>query len=163
MDDADANTLTLILSAGVAQTGQTQATKAAATKALAQVGLSLPTIEKDILDGKLAVDQLAGVLAGAGLDQADTAAVTGLVSAQVTNQRAVAALVGSVAAAASSKNLSLAQETAAVKGGVKTIEDYQTFVAALGYSPADVATLVATEAAALGVPVPAATAAPPLG
>lgn len=163
VDDADANTLTLILSAGVAQTGQTQATKAAATKALAQVGLSLPTIEKDILDGKLAVDQLAGVLAGAGLDQTDAAAVTGLVSAQVTNQRAVAALVGGVAAAASSKNLSLAQETAAVKAGVKTIEDYQTFVAALGYSPADVATLVATEAAALGVPVPAATAAPPLG
>jgi len=155
---ADANTLTLILSSGIANTGSALATKASVNAALAQAGLSLATIEKDVLSGALTEVQLASVLSGAGVSATEQNAILGLVEAQVQNQQAVQALLASVTAAAKAKNLSLAQETAAVKAGVKTISDYQNFVASLGYSPADVATLVATEAAALGVTAPTGTA-----
>jgi hypothetical protein len=159
---ADAATLTLVLSSGIANTGAALATRASVSAALAQVGLSLPTIEKDLLTGALTEVQLASVLSGAGVSATDQNAILGLVQAQVQNQQAVAALLASVTAAAKAKNLSLAQETAAVKAGVKTITDYQNFVAALGYSPADVATLVATESAALGLTsTPAAPPATP--
>lgn len=151
----NAKLLTLSLAAQVKATKVANNTKAAVSKQLSAAGLSLTTLEKDVLAGRLTSAQLGGVLAGAGISSADQQTILSLIDDEVANQKALADLEGKATAAAATKGLSLTQEQEAVKQGVKTIDDYQTFVTALNFAPADVATLVATLAAKLKLTAPA--------
>jgi len=154
----DAQLLTLSLAAQLKATKAALATKAAAAKQLSDAGLSLAKLEADILAGRLTAAQLGGVLAGAGVSTADQTTILTLIDDEIANQKALADLEGKANAAAGAKGLSLTQEQEAVKQGVKTIDEYQAFVTALNFAPADVDTLVATLAARLQLTPPAAAA-----
>lgn len=158
---ADAKVLTLSLAAQTKSTKQALATFAAVAKQLKLIGRDLSQLVQQVLDATLTIDQLQAILAGAGIADADVQTVIALVKDELANAQHVDQLTGSVAATAASKGLSLAQETDAVKAGVKTLDDYRSFVAALGYSPADVATLAGTLATKLKPPATATPAPAP--
>lgn len=150
----DQQTLTLALAAASKATKAAAAAKAAAAKQLSDVGLSLAKLEADVLAGRFSVAQLASVLSGAGISANDQAAISTLISDEVANQAHLAQLEGKVNASAAQKGLSLADEKAAVKAGLKTIADYQAFLESLNYTPADVAILVSTFQASLKTTAP---------
>ncbi len=151
----DAQILTLSLAAQVKATKSAQAVFTAAAKQLKLVGLDLTKLEQDVLAARLTVEQLQGILGGASVSEADQATIVQLVKDELSNAQHVATLEGSVATSAAAKGLNLAQEEAAVRAGVKTLDDFRAFVAALNYSRADVETLVGTLAAKLKTPPPA--------
>jgi len=146
---ADVNTLQLALAAKIAKAAKGTTSSASATKLVSDAGLSLATLEKDVVNGALALDDFNSLLTTAGVSADDIAAIDSLVTAQQQHQQQLAALTGSVAASAKQRGLSLSEETSAVKNGVKTLADYSAFVASLGFDPADVQTLTATLAAEL--------------
>jgi hypothetical protein len=140
----DVQLLTLSLAAQLAK-GKTSAAK---TPTVAQqvkaAGLSLPSLEADVRAGRLTVDQFESTLSGVGVAAADAADLGQLLTDELANAAHIKALTGAATKAAAAKGLSLGEETAAVKAGVKTLADYRVFVADLGFSPADVETLAAT-------------------
>ena len=154
---ADAQILTLSLAAQVKATKSAQQVFTAVGKQLKLVGLDLTKLEQDVLAGRLTVEQFQGILAGASISDADQAIIVQLVKDELANAQHVSTLEGSVASTAAAKGLNLAQEEAAVRAGVKTLDDFRAFVAALNYSTADVETLVGTLAAKLKTPAPTPT------
>jgi hypothetical protein len=158
---SDAAVLHTSLIAELAAAGSTAAIAKAATAALAPGGQTLDALEKQVLGGGLSIAGFQALLTEAGVTSKDAAELAGLVAEKQANGVATSGLVSSVTAAAAAKSLSLSQVTAAVKAGVLQLADYQAFVTGLGYSPADVAILVATEADKLGIaPTPAASSPP---
>jgi len=155
----DAQVLTLTLAAQTKQTKQTVGAQPAVSKLLTAAGFSLATLEKDVLAGKITIDQFTGTLSGAGVAAADVANLAQLASDELANQAHITGLVNDATARAAAKHLNLAQETAAVKAGVKTTDEFAAFVASLGYDAADVATLQATLLAQLGTAAAKKTAA----
>ena len=154
VDNADALVLHASLAAQLAAAASTTAAVTRVSALLTAQGASLADLEAQVLWGSLALSAFQATLAGAGVSPSDVAGLTALVQDKLANQTAVNTLTTNATAAAAAKSLNLGQEAAAVKAGVVTIADYQTFVAGLGYDPADVAILVATEASKLGVPPP---------
>lgn len=145
----DSNLLTLTLAAQVA--GEKKAAKASPSvnTLLKAAGTPLASLQAAVLKGDLTIDQFQTTLTAAGIDAATVAALVSVMSDELANQEAVAAKEQAAADAAATKNLSLAQEQAAVKANVKTIDDYNQFVLDLGFDPADADTLTATLQASL--------------
>jgi hypothetical protein len=156
----DAQILTLSLAAQVKATKGAQVAFKAAEQTLKLGGLSLTKLEQDVLAGRTTPEQFGAILAGASVPAADAAAVVKLVTDELANLKHVDALTGAVAASAAAKGLSLAQEEAAVRAGVKSLDDFRAFVTRLNYSAGDVETLVGTLAAKLKAPAPAPPAVP---
>lgn len=152
VSDTDAQVLQLSLAAGVKTTKAAGVTKATVAKQLSEVGLNLAKMEQDILDGRFTVAQLGAVLSGAGISADAQTAISQLISDEVANQQHLAQLEGKANAAAGLKGLSLAQEEAAVKAGVKTIEEFRAFLATLNFSQPDIDTLASTIQAKLKTP-----------
>jgi hypothetical protein len=78
------------------------------------------------------------------VDATDLANLDALLQEEIANEAALAALKSSATAKAKAKGLSLSQEDAAVKAGLKTLDDYYTFAVGLGFSPTDAYLLEAT-------------------
>jgi hypothetical protein len=152
VDATDAHTLTLALAVQIKSAKSARTLVATVTADLKLAGLSFAKLEQDVLDSKLSVEQFQSLLGGANVSAADISTIVGLLRDELANQQHVAQLTGSVAGAAAAKGLSLSQEEAAVRAGVKTLEEFSAFVAALGYDAADVATL--TETLRSKIPVP---------
>lgn len=157
----DAAVLHASLAAQLAAAASTTAAVKRVNGLLAAQGETLEDLEKQVLSGSVGISSFQASLAGAGVTPSDVAGLTALLQDKLANQAATTKLVAGVTQAAAAKSLSLAQETAAVKAGVLTIDDYQAFVQGLGYDAADAAVLVATEASKLGVPVPGQGSTPP--
>ena len=136
--------ITLTTSSEAQKAAAARAKTTAAAALVAAQGLSLATVEKDAIAGKISLEQVSSILANAGVSPEDSAAIVTLVQDEADNAKALAALTAGATAKAAAKGLSLGQEQAAVKAGVKTIDDYGQFVTGLGYDAADVATLVDT-------------------
>jgi hypothetical protein len=141
-DEATLLTSTVQAEAATAAAARNKANAAAAL--VAKQGLTLASLEADAIAGKVSTSQLAGILQSAGVVPEDVASILQLVVDETANQKAVDSLASSASTKAAGKGLSLSEEQAAVKAGVKTIDDYRAFVAGLGFDPADVDTLVNT-------------------
>lgn len=148
----DQQTLVANLAAQIKATRAQQSTTASVSKQVAAAGLSLATLEKDTVSGKISIDQFTALLNGYNVAAADVADVVALVNDEIANQKAVAALVADATAKAKAKGLDLAQLTAAYKQQVITEDDWRARVSALGYDASSVEilfeTLAATQAAA---------------
>jgi hypothetical protein len=135
---ADQQTLVKTLAAGIKTTRAQQSTAQTVSKQLAAAGISLLTLEKDVLSGKLTIEQFEGLLAGYGVPATQITDVLALMQDQLDNQAAVQALVNQAGARAAAKGLNLAQDTAAYKEGVMPEYEWRSRVADLGYDDADV-------------------------
>lgn len=147
--NADAAVLHASLAAELVKAASTAAAVKRVSALLEAQGENLDALEVQVLSGQLTVPAFSALLAAAGVTPSDLAGLTQLVTDRLANQGAVNQLTQGLAAKAGAKGLSLAQEAAAVKQGVKTLVDYQAFVSGLGYDVADTNVLVATEAALL--------------
>jgi len=155
----DAQILTLTLAAQIKTTKAVVASQVPVSKTLTAAGFNLATMEKDVFAGRLTLDQFTATLTAAGVSSDDVQAISSLVTDELANAQAAARLVLDATAKAAAKGLSLAQETAAVKAGVKSTDDFAKVAASLGYDPADVATLEATLLEQLGAAAAKKTAA----
>lgn len=145
----DSQLLTLTLTAQVSASKKAAKPTPQVNAALKAAGLSAATLHNDVLSGKLTLDQYQATLLGASVDPASVAALVGVVTDELANQQAVGDKLALAEKAATAKGLSLSQFTQAVLAGVKTLDDYATFVSSLGFDDADVDTLAATLAAKL--------------
>ena len=145
---ADQQTLVQNLAAEIKTTRAAQSTTQSVSKQVAAAGVTLSTLERDTISGKLTIEQFQGLLAGYGVAPADVLDVVALVQDEIDNAAAVKALVNQATARAAAKGLDLAQDTAAYKAGVMTEEEWRSRVASLGYDAADVEILFETLAAA---------------
>jgi len=161
LGNADAAVLHASLAAQLSAAASTTAAVKRVNGLLAGHGETLGDLENQVLSGSMSIPSFQASLAGAGVTASDVAGLTALVQDKLANQVATTNLVAGVTQAAAAKSLNLAQETAAVKAGVLTIDDYKAFVQGLGYDAADVDVLVATEASKLGVSVPGASSTSP--
>lgn len=144
---ADQQTLTAALAAQIKTTRAQQSTAQSVSKLVAAAGISLATLEKDTLAGKLSIDQFTALLNGYNVPAAEVTDTVALVQDMLDNQRAVASLVAQAGARAAGKGLNLAQITAAYKQQVITEDVWRTDVAGLGYDQANVEILFETLAA----------------
>lgn len=151
---SDAAVLHASLAAQLANSVATAAAQKRIGALLTAAGEDLASLEAQVLAGTLSQPAFAATLSAAGVSGADQAGLLAQLADEQANQVVTTQLVAGASAKAAAKGLSLAQEAAAVKAGVLDISDYQSFVAGLGYDPADVAVLVATEADKLGVTPP---------
>ena len=147
LSTADQQTLVKTLAAQIKTTRGQQSTAQSVAKQVSAAGVSLATLEKDVLRGALSMAQFEGLLAGYGVPQTEITDVAALVQDQIDNQRAVSALVGQATARAAAKGLDLAQDTAAYKQGVMSEAEWLSRVGSLGYDAADVEILFETLAA----------------
>ncbi|MGH9806258.1 MAG: hypothetical protein ACRD9W_03185, partial [Terriglobia bacterium] len=132
-DEASIITSTVAAEASTAAAARNKANAAASL--VAAQGLSLSSLESDAIAGKVTTAQLQSILTGAGVVPDDVASIVQLISDEIANKQAVDALTSTATTQAAAKGLSLSQEQAAVKAGVKTIDDYQAFVGGLGFDP----------------------------
>jgi hypothetical protein len=144
---ADQQTLVKTLAAQIKATRGQQSTAQTVAKQVTAAGVSLATLEKDVLTGKLSMEQFEALLAGYGVPAQQITDVVALMQDRLDNQAAVQALVNQAGARAAAKGLNLAEDTAAFKQGVLTEEEWRARVAALGYDAADVEILFETLAA----------------
>ena len=144
---ASAWSLVKTLAAQIKATRAQQSTSATVSKQVAAAGVSLATLEKDVLRGVLSIEQFQGLLAGYGVPETQVIDVVGLMQDQLDNQQALQELVNQAGARAAAKGLNLAEDTAAFKQGVMTEEEWRARVAGLGYDAADVEILFETLAA----------------
>ncbi|HEV2224384.1 MAG TPA: hypothetical protein VGR84_15425 [Candidatus Acidoferrales bacterium] len=160
VSSADAATLHASLLAEMAKTAATAAALKRVSAAVTASGTTLDALLQQVYAGTLSPGAFAQALTAVGVAAPDVAAFTALVTEQLADQAARAALVAGASAKAAAKGLNLAQAAAAVKAQVEPIDWYQAFVQSLGYDAADTAILVATEAKNLGISLPAAPATP---
>jgi DNA-binding ferritin-like protein len=144
---ADQQTLVKTLAAQIKATRGQQSTAQTVSKQVAAAGVSLATLEKDTLSGKLSIEQFGGLLAGYGVPEAQVTDVVALVQDEMDNAQAVQALVNQAGARAAAKGLNLGEDTAAYKQGVMSEDEWRSRVASLGYDAADVEMLFETLAA----------------
>lgn len=161
---ADQQTLVKTLAAQIKTTRGQQSTAQTVSKQVAAAGVSLATLEKDVMRGALSIAQFQALLAGYGVPDTQVSDVVQLVQDQIDNQQAIQALVGQATARAAAKGLNLAEDTAAYKQGVLSEDDWRSRVASLGYDAADVEilfeTLAAQQAATAAKSATKTTAAP---
>jgi len=144
---ADQQTLVKNLAAEIKATRAQQSTTKTVAKQVAAAGVSLGTLERDVLRGVLLLEQFEGLLAGYGVPAAQVMDVVALLKDQIANQQAIQTLVNQAAARAAAKGLNLAEDTAAFKQGVMSEYEWRQRVADLGYDAADVEILFETLAA----------------
>jgi hypothetical protein len=152
----DAQLVTLYVSAEAAAAAAAKAKGDTAAALVAAAGFSLLKLESDAVAGKLTSAQLQQTLAAAGVSADDQQAILGLVGDELANAAYAAAQETAAASLAAAKGLNLAQFKAAVKEGVKTLDDYNQFLIGLGYDAAAADVLTATLAAQLQAAAPAA-------
>lgn len=156
VDAASANVLALTLAAGIKAVTTPAAVAASASKLVSAAGFSLAKLESDVVAGRLGLPAFSAVLSGAGVAQGDITRIAGVLQLELDQKAAAAALLGQATQRATSRDLSLTQEIAAVKVGVQGLPDYSALAAKLGYDPVEVQILAATlEAQLAAAPGPA--------
>lgn len=134
-------TNTLIAELGAAKKAQTVVV--AATKTLAAKHISLPDLERAVIAGVRTADDYAAAVKAAGYSAGDVGTLTQLLQLKVDQAAAAAAAHADAEGVATAKGISLGSEEAAVVAGIKSMEDYDALLFALGYDDVDRATLEA--------------------
>jgi hypothetical protein len=137
--DVLANTLT----AEMAATMQAQAKAKAAAAALLKRKISLPQIETAVLDGIKEIGVYYDTLIGAGYSTDDANTLTTLLQLKLDQHDAAVKAHADAIGLATQKGISLGDEEKAVLAGTRTMSDYDSLLAALGYDDVDRATLEA--------------------
>lgn len=141
VNSTDAALLTTALQAQVSTTTQTAAKVPTIAQKLAVRGLSLPALESATIKGELSMQQFQQQLLDAGVGNVDIQNLSMLVTEEISNLQAQAALKAAAGSAAHARSLSLGQFEKAVVVGEKTLQQYHDFVQSLGFSSPDADTL----------------------
>lgn len=138
----DIDTLSSLLQLRVDHAADVAAAHAAAALALQNRGLSLAQIETAVKLGVMTIDQYSSALAGAGFAQDSTTILSTSLLAEVAKIKAAERKQAAAAAKLATKGLSLAQQEQLVLAGLATLDSYQAYLSAQGFTPADSAALV---------------------
>lgn len=104
--------------------------------------ISLTEEERAVRRGVATVADYQGKLAKLGFDAGDQATLVSLLQSEIAADHAAQQKRDEAAQKAAQKGISLAQEERAVLLGVRPLDDYRALLGKLGYSGADLATLV---------------------
>ena len=120
------------------------AKKRAETEArLAERRISLADVQRAVKLGILTLGDYRAVLKREGFPLEDQDILVSMLTAELAEVRAAEARRRAAETAAAKKKISLADLERAVRAGVRSIQEYQGELAALGFSPQDQGTLVA--------------------
>jgi hypothetical protein len=155
---ADAQTLSLVLASSIKNVTPKPTTVPTVQKLLSEKGISLGRLESDVLAGRMQMAAFSTVLTGAGATADQVSQITGVLQLELDQRAAAEALKLAAGKVAGSKQLSLADEVAAIKVNVQGVPDYAALAAKLGYDPAAVQILVKTIQANPKIVPPAAGA-----
>jgi hypothetical protein len=158
MSPADVQLLSAIETAAQQKTALAAQKAAAAVVTLKARGISLAEEQALVKNGISTLSAYSAFLTSQGYTAADAADLTQLLSDQIDQAKAAAALHAAAQAKSAHKSISLAKEESAVVAGFVTLSDYESYLAQLGYDPTDQATLVSLLEAKLGVSVTPAAA-----
>lgn len=139
---ADAQLLAGLVNDKMAAAAAAAAARAAAAAKAAQKGINLGEAETAVLDGVWTLGDYTTWLESHGYDAVDAATLTAELAARLAAQQAAQAKRDAAAAAAATRNISLASLEQAVIHGLRPIDDYRKLLASLRYSLADQDTLV---------------------
>lgn len=114
----------------------------AAGEALAQRSLSLTDIERSVKLGILTIDDYKAALKAADFDPHTIDILAHALTQQVANASKAGVTTTGAVTKAKAKSISLSEFQRAVLEGVRTIGDYSNLLTGLGYSAADVTTMV---------------------
>ncbi len=140
-DAGDVDTMTALLQLRVDH-AQTVADKKG--QAAAQLGtkqISLAALERAVKLGVIGVDAYTAHLADIGFSPDDQAILTTSLLADIANAAAANTRRNAIAKKLGVKGISLAQEEQLVRDGISTLDAYQSFLVAQGFSADDAANL----------------------
>jgi hypothetical protein len=138
----DQQILTLSLAAELAAAKAAQDAKARAAPAVKARGLSIAQFERSVRERLRTPAEYRAFLTSQGFSAPDAATLTALLELDVQQAAAAARRRAEIEAELATRELSLAQFERAVKGDVRRIDEYATFLRSQGYSELDVGTLV---------------------
>lgn len=147
LPQSDAQLLTLALTAQLGAVKKTTAKAPSIASLLTAQGLSLSRLETDVRSGLIPMTQFVSQLQGAGVSATDIQTISSLLQEEITAKAAAEAAKLTGPEKSARAGLTMAETEAAVKAGVLQLTDYATLLTTLGYSPANVQTLVNTLAA----------------
>lgn len=133
--------LTALLQLKVDQATSTAAKKAAATKALAARGISLPAIERAVKLGVVPVSAYTQMLQSLKYTPDAVQVLTNTLIAQMAATKKAQTAATNAATTLAAKHISLPDLEKAVIAGVRPIGDYTAVLTAAGYTAGDVDTL----------------------
>lgn len=138
----DQQILTLSLAAELAAAKSAQDARARAAPVVKARGLSIAQFERSVRDGLRTTVEYFGFLLSQGFTQSDAQTLTALLELDKQQAAIAAARRAEIEAELAIKQLSLSQFERAVLGGVRRLDEYETFLRAQGYSALDIGTLV---------------------
>lgn len=147
----DAQLLADVLAGEIADRAAADQARAAAAARLTARNLSLAQAEAAVRNGVQTLTDYRAFLVREGFAPADQAVLVALLSARMLEDGQAERLHAAAGAELERSKLSLAQEEAAVKEGIKTFDQYAAFLAAHGFTVDDIETLTNLLALRLGV------------
>lgn len=139
-----------LLTAEIAKTKADEAAAAARDAASGQKGLTLAQLAAAVLAGTAPIGQYTARALAIGLSADDAATLTATLQAQLDATAAARARKAQLAAEGADRELARADVEKAVRGGLKTLDDYDAWLQSAGYASDDAALLVAELQAAIG-------------
>lgn len=130
---------TLLAQVAAARKAQTSAN--AAGTVLATKGLSLPDLERAVVNGLAPISSYTAAVTGAGYSAADAATLTQLLQLKVDQAARAVKVHADAEGKATQHGIALGKEEAAVVGGIKSMDDYDALLVSLGYDDVDRAVL----------------------
>jgi len=134
--------LTTVLQNELAAAKASGATVNAAGAIVKAKGLSLSQMEQAYLAGIISAEEYTADLTAAGVPKEDAAVLLQLANNKLAVQQAKEGLLSAAQQHANVKGVSLADELLAVKQGIVSVDEYQSFIAAHGFSEEAQAVLV---------------------
>lgn len=138
---ADAAALVLLLGIEIAEASDARARRAAIVDEVAQTGVFLAATARAVRLGEAPIERYVQQLRDAGYPASDVSTLTALLEREISEEAAAVARRGELAADNQARALSLSQFEKAVRGGVRTLEEYTAFLVDQGYGLEDQATL----------------------
>lgn len=140
-DSADQQQLTALLQLKVDQAAATAAKKAAATKALAAKGISLPDAERAVKLGVVPISTYQALLQSLNYTPDAVDVLSNTLLAQVAATKKAQTAATAATAALATKSISLPDIERAVVAGLMPIGTYTAALTSAGYSAGDAGTL----------------------
>jgi hypothetical protein len=131
------------LTVNIEERAAAKARRAAIEAQARQRGVNIVQVERAVRQGLRTVTQYREFLAGAGYGPEDQGLLAGLLEAQLAEDAAVRRRREEIAAALSSRRISLPDLERAVRRGLRPIADYRSLLVSQGIVGQDVDTLVA--------------------
>jgi hypothetical protein len=155
-DPHSVDLMTGILNSQIAADQATLAQRTAAAARAAVKNISLPDLERAVINGLQPMSTYQAQLVTLGYEPGDVATLVSLLQLQVDNAHEVAAKKLQAAARAAEKNLSLSEIERAVRLHVLSMDQYRAELADLGFSIEDIGVLAASMLAELAAAAAAA-------